>query len=76
MILFEYITHNIDTVKTLVRAGAVPCSMMRHFSIYSRFHYWTKQGYYRSRAVAFTSEEMKVTERSVYNVIDRMEGEV
>lgn len=76
MTLFEYITHNIDTVKTLVRVGAVPCSMMRYFSIYSRFYYWTKQGHCRSHAVAFTAEEMKITQRSVYNVIERMEGEL
>ena len=76
MTLFEYITRNIDTVKTLVKVGAVPCSMIRYLSIYTRYNYWTKQGHYRSHAVAFTAEEMKITERSVYNVIERMEGEV
>lgn len=76
MTLFEYITHNIDTVKTLVKAGAIPCAMMNHYSIYSRFYYYTKQGFYRSHAASFTSDDMKVAERSVYRIIERMEGQV
>jgi hypothetical protein len=76
MTLFNYISTNIDRVKAEVKAGIIPCSMLSHWEIYSRFDLYKKMGHNTELAVFFVSEERKVKERWVYKIKAKMETEI
>ena len=76
MTLFVYINQNIDRIKFDIKAGLVPCVILRHWQIYSRYDYYRKLGHEVSEAVLFTGEDNKVNERSVYYIIKKMEREI
>jgi len=76
MTLFEYINQNFERVKHEVKTGQRPCSTIRYIQIYSRYDYWRKLDNSVSRSVLFTSEDMKIGERSIYNIIKKMESEI
>ena len=76
MILFAYISHNIDRIKYDVRIGLIPCGILKHWQIYSRYDYYKKIGNENYKSVLFTAEDMGVQENWVYCIIRKMEAEV
>lgn len=76
MNLFSYISHNIDRIKYDVNIGLIPCTLIKHYQIYARFDYYLHMGYGRCQSIFFTSEDFKLSERSVFLVIKKMESDV
>jgi len=76
MNLFVYISHNIDLIKYLVQKGLIPCGILKHYQIYSRYDYYKKIGNQNYKSVLFTAEDMDVTENWVYCIIRKMETEL
>lgn len=73
MTRIEYITENIERIKFDVKIGIIPCAIINHLAIYSRYDYYKRIGMDVSCAVACTSEDMEVSESWVYSVKKRME---
>jgi len=76
MNLFVYISHNIDRIKYDVRIGLIPCGILKHYQIYSRYDYYKKIGNQNYKSVLFTAEDMDVQENWVYCIIRKMETEL
>jgi hypothetical protein len=76
MTLFNYINQNLDRIKYEVANGIIPCSIIKHYQIYSRFDYYCKAGHNILQATYFTAIDFKASERTVYRIINKMESEV
>jgi hypothetical protein len=73
---FEYINSHIDTIRKEIKIGLMPTSILRHYAIYSRFDYYRKLKYYVGISVFYTSEDMEISETTIYKVIKNMEEEI
>ena len=76
MTKFSYINENLDRIKFDVRIGLIPCSILRHFAIYSRFDYYKKLGSKYTEAIICTQNDFQVTEQWICRIIKNMESEV
>jgi len=75
MTFYQYINNNIDRIRTEIKMGLIPPSILRHWEIYSRYDLHRKMGASVTASVEFTSEEMRVCVNSVYQIIKRMKIE-
>lgn len=76
MTVYTYINENIDRIKADIRAGLMPCSILRHWEIYSRFDLFKRMDNNVVSSVFYTSEATKTCERTVYRIIKQMENEM
>ena len=76
MQLYNYVSANIDRIRREVTLGIVPCSVLRHWEIYSRFDAYKKMNHSVVDAVLFTANDMRCCESSVYKIINKMEQSV
>jgi len=76
MTYFEYINENIETIKYEIKIGLMPCVLMKHIQIYTRFDYYIRLGRKRCVSILNTAEDFSMNERSVYYIIKRMESEI
>ena len=76
MTLFAYIDKNIDRIKYDVRIGIVPCCLIKHYQIYSRYYYYRLSGKSVSLSVFYVSEDFETSERWVFELIRKMESEI
>jgi len=76
MTKFQYINTNIDKIKEEVKIGLLPTSIVNYYVIYSRYDYYRKLGNYVGFSVLYTSDNFGVSERTVYNIIKKMEEEI
>ena len=76
MTLFEYINSNIDPVKKNIAMGLFPCSLIRHYEIYSRFDYYKKAGNSCRDAFLYVLFDYDLNDRTLYRIIDKMQTEV
>jgi hypothetical protein len=76
MTLFSYINENIDHVKTDTRLGLISCSLLNHYSIYSRFDYYKKLGHSIRDAASCAAIDFNVTDNTVFIIKKKMEAEV
>lgn len=76
MTLFAYIDKNIDRIKYDVRIGIVPCSLIKHYQIYSRYYYYRLSGKSVTLSVFYVSEDFETSERWVFELIRKMESEI
>ncbi len=76
MTRFQYINKNIDKIKEEIKLGLISTTILNHFIIYSKYDYYRKLGNYVGFSVLFTSEDLKVDERTVFRVIKNMEEEI
>lgn len=76
MILFTYISQNIDRVKYEAKIGLISCNLLTQWTIYSRYDYWKKLNNSTPNAVIFIANEFQVTCDWVYKIIRKMETEV
>lgn len=76
MNLFQYVNINLIRIKSDVKNGLIPCSIIKYFAIYSRFDYYRKLGYNCSDSVFATSQDHNVNERTVFRIIKKMETEI
>jgi len=73
MTIYQYISRNIDRVRNEVRLGLMPCGLLRHWEIYSRYDAYKKMQHNVSDAVLFAANDMHVSERAVFKIIKKME---
>jgi len=76
MTLFCYINQNIDRIKNEVKIGIIPCSIIKHYQIYSRFDYYTRLGNSKTNSVIYVCNDLQIEQRSVYYIIKKMESEI
>lgn len=76
MHLYAYLNANIERIRREVALGIIPCSVLRHWEIYSRFDAYKKMNYSVVDAVLFTSNDMRCCESSVFKIIHKMEQAV
>ena len=76
MTRFEDMTDNIEQIKIYIHKGYISCALIKHFQIYKCYDSYRKLGNKVNKAVFFTSEDMQVQERWVYNIIKKMEKEI
>jgi hypothetical protein len=76
MTVFAYISTNLDRMRREAALGLVPCSIFRHWEIYSRYDTYRKMQHSTVMAVLHTATDMHVSESSVFKIIKKMEREV
>jgi hypothetical protein len=76
MTRFEYINENIERIKFDVKIGLIPCSLLRHFAIYSRVDYYKKLGNKHSDAIICTENDYQISERQICRIMKDMEAPV
>lgn len=76
MTLYAYITNNIGRVRKETALGLMPCSILRHWEIYSRYDAYKKMKCSVVDSVLHASDDMHVSERIVFKVIKKMEADV
>jgi hypothetical protein len=76
MTLYEYLTTNIARVKKDTALGIMPCSILRHWEIYSRYDAYKKMKYTVVDSVLNAADDMHVSERIVFKIIKKMETNV
>lgn len=76
MLLYGYINQNIERIKHEVCLGLMPCSILRHWEIYSRYDAYKKMKYTVVDSVLNAASDMRVSERIVFKIIKKMEQEV
>jgi hypothetical protein len=74
MTLFNYINANIDQIKTEIKLGIIPCSILRYWEIYARYDIYKKMGQNTTMAVFQASEQCNASEETVYRSIRKMEA--
>jgi hypothetical protein len=75
MTTFTYINTNIDRIRKEIKAGIIPCTILLHWEIYSRYDIYRKMGHNTVMAVFFVAEQYKVSEILVYKIKRKMESE-
>ena len=73
MNIYGYINANIDRLRHEAALGLVPCSVLRHWEIYSRYDAHKKMQQGVTLAVLHTATDMHVSENTVYKIIKQME---
>jgi hypothetical protein len=76
MMLFTYINENINRVKTDIKAGIIPCSVLRYWEIYARYDALIKMGNSNVTARFIASEQYKINESTVFRIVKKMETTV
>lgn len=74
--LYAYINTNIDRIRHEVRLGLIPCAVLRHWEIYSRFDALKKMGFGVCEAVLTSAADARMSESSIYKIIKRMETKI
>lgn len=73
MTLYTYINENIVRIRKEIRLGIMPCSLLRHWEIYSRFDSYVKSGQSRNVAILWAGTDFKLKERMVRYIVKEME---
>jgi hypothetical protein len=76
MTLYAYINNNITRIRHEAAIGLIPCAVLRHWEIYSRYDAYRKMQHSTCIAVLHTATDMRVSERFVFAIIKKMERKV
>jgi type IV secretory pathway component VirB8 len=76
MTMFSYINQNIDRIRYEVKIGLIPCAILKHWQIYSRYDYWKRLNNSTSNSVVLICNEYQVAPSWVYMIIKRMEDKL
>jgi hypothetical protein len=76
MTLYDYINQNLTRIRHEATIGLIPCAVLRHWEIYSRYDAYKKTQRATCIAVLHTATDMCVSERFVFAIIKKMEREV
>ena len=76
MTLFQYISSNFDRIKYDIKIGLIPCSLLKHFQVYSRYDYYRKLNNSVSKSITFVGIDLNVNDSWIYTIIKKMEREV
>ena len=72
MTRFEYINANLPEITEEVKMGFIPTDVLNHYSVYCRYDFYRKQNHNVSTAVFYTSEDFKISERTIFRIIKDM----
>ena len=73
MKVYTYINTNIDRIKSEIKIGLMPPSILRHWEIYSRFDYYRRAGNDVVSSVLYASSDMRTSERTIFRIVKQME---
>ena len=73
---FAYINKNLSHIKEEVLLGIIPCTLIRHVEIYSRYDHYRKRGYNVRDSALYAGLDYQIKERMVFRIINFMETEV
>jgi hypothetical protein len=76
MILYEYINTNLTRIRHEAAIGLMPCAVLRHWEIYSRYDAYKKMQHSVVMSVLHTATDMHVSESCVFKIIKKMEQNV
>lgn len=76
MTRFEYINDNFERVKNDVANRITPACVIKHFAIYGRYEYYVKQGYNKTTAALYAGDDYKLSDRTIFRIINQMEKEI
>jgi len=76
MMLYSYINQNIQRIRKEIAFGLLPCSLLRHWEIFLRYDAYRKMGHSVNESVFFTSSDMRVTDRTVFSIVKKMQKEI
>ena len=76
MTLFNYITNNQDQIKFCVKIGLMPCSIISHLAIYSRYDYYKRLNYTCRDSIFYVADDAHVSEKTVRRIIKKMKTEL
>jgi hypothetical protein len=76
MTRFQYINTNLERIKIDVRIGIVSTYILGHFTAYSRFDYYRRQGYNKSDSIFCACQDMNVSESCMNVIKKKMEEEI
>ena len=76
MTRFQYINTNFLRIKQEVNMGLISPYVLAHFAAYSRFDYYRKQGLTICNSVMCASEDMNISELTIFKIKKRMETEL
>ena len=76
MIKFAYINKNLSHIKEEVLLGIIPCTLIRHIEIYSRYDHYRKRGYTVQDSAFYAGMDYNLKERMVFRIIKTMEMNV
>ena len=75
MILFAYVSENIERIRREVKMGVIPLSVLIQWEVYARFDYYIKAGNSKTMAVFYVAEDYRKSEREVYRIIKKMQSD-
>lgn len=77
MIVYNYISENIDNIKAEIRMGLIPASILRHWQMYSRYDYYRRLGNNTSISISLAANDCNISSESwAYQIKNKMENEV
>jgi hypothetical protein len=76
MTVFNYISENIDRIRTDVKIGLTSYCVIKHWAIYSRYLYYRGVNNSVSNSVLYASSDFKISDRTLYKIIKKMEATV
>ena len=76
MTLFEYINDNIERIKFDVKIGIIPCTLIKHYQIYSMYSIYRCQNMSVNDAVLNVCEAFSVDKSWVFIIIKKMQTEI
>jgi hypothetical protein len=75
MMLFGYISENINRIKAEIKLGLMPCSLLRHWEIYGYYDILTKMGNSETTKRIDVCEKYRISEPTLCRIIKKMEVE-
>ncbi len=76
MTVYEFWNSNRDQYRKMIRMGALSCLLERDLSLFERFNQEYEHTKSRMQAASIVAAEFKVSERSVFRVVDKYSKEV
>jgi len=69
---FDYINKNLSRIKEEVRIGIIPCTIINHFEVYSRYYHYRTRGYNVRDSAFYAGMDYNLKERMVFRIIKEM----
>jgi hypothetical protein len=73
---FQYINVNFKRIKKEVAMGLISHYIIAHFTAYSRFDYYRKEGRSICDAALCVSEDLNISEHTVHMIKKEMESDI
>lgn len=76
MTVYDFWNSNRQQYRIMIRLGALSCLLERDLSLYERYEQEYERTQSRMQSASITAAEFKISERSVFRVVDKYSREV